>query len=66
VGSILQEPVYSMEDLKKMFSEMVQSFSPTVEPISCGFDRSHASKRCRRIGNYTETTVQMGMPGFQW
>ncbi|KAF3334905.1 dnaJ subfamily C member 11-like protein [Carex littledalei] len=55
-----EEPVYSMEDLKKMFSDMVQSFTTTFEPTSCAID-STGKLKCPRFGNTAEAAAQMGM-----
>ncbi|KAJ4768666.1 Chaperone protein DnaJ [Rhynchospora pubera] len=59
-----EEPVYSMEDLQKMFNDMVQSFTPIVQPTSCSFDSSNASKRRKRHGNNAEA-AQMRMAECQ-
>ncbi|KAJ4821396.1 Chaperone protein DnaJ [Rhynchospora pubera] len=44
------EPIYTMEDLQGMLSDMIQSFTPTSQPASCKFHQSsHASKRAKRF-----------------
>ncbi|KAJ4749507.1 Chaperone protein DnaJ [Rhynchospora pubera] len=45
-----EEPIYTMEDLQGMLSDMIQSFTPTTQPASCKFQQSsHASKRAKRF-----------------
>lgn len=41
-----------MEDLQKMFSDMVQSFATTLEPTSYAFDSTGKSKRPKRFGKH--------------
>ncbi|XP_078168495.1 uncharacterized protein LOC144562997 [Carex rostrata] len=60
-----EEPVYSMEDLQKMFSDMVQGFATTFEPTSCAFDSTNKSKRPEPIKK-AEAAAQMGMHSFHW
>ena len=55
-----------MEDLQKMFSDMVQSFATTFEPTSCAFDSTNKSKRPRRFKSNAEAAAQMGMHSFHW